>query len=100
MGAGAARDGDGRARRDDPAASGTSLRPQIQHEVRLADHVEVVLHHDRAAPGVQDLVETTDHHLDIRGVKPRGGLVQDAERACTSLRQHLGEAQPLALAPR
>ncbi len=90
----------GRAARDEPAAAFAALRPEVEHPVRGLDHVEVVLDHDDAVPGVAQPVEHVEEKLDVVEVQAGGRLVQDIERSSgIPLGELQGELHALGFAP-
>ncbi len=87
----------GRARRDDPAAVAPGARADVDHVVRGAQHVQVVLDDEHGVAEVAQAVQDVDQAGGVGGVQADGGLVEDVEHAGESGAEQGGQPQALRL---
>ena len=71
----------GRALGDDVATAIAPLRPQVNQPIAGANHVQVVLNHDQAVPGLQQLAQRAHELGDVFKVQAGGRLVKQKQRA-------------------
>src|SRR3954451_15796958 len=78
-----------RADGDDPAAFFAALRTQVDDPVSRLDNVQVVLDHEKAVTGLQQLLERGEQLRDVVEVQPGRRLVEDVEHAIAGLRREV-----------
>ena len=74
-------------------------RAHVQHDVRRADHVRVVLHDDDGVARVTQAAEHADQLADVTGVKSDARLIKDKQGVDKRGAQGRGEIDPLHLSP-
>src|SRR5271165_6379049 len=91
----------GRALRNDPAPGLAAFGSQVDHPVRAANHIHVVLDDQNAAAGVNQALEGIEQLCDIVEVQSGRGFVEDEERSLTTRRSQMrGEFHALRFASR
>src|SRR6185369_269064 len=87
--------------RDDPPARTTALGSEVDHPVRGADDVEVVLDQQDRIPRVDQATQNREQLPDVGKVESRRRLVEDVERTARGAPGQLfRELDPLRLAAR
>ena len=89
-----------RAHGHDVSAQLPRPRTQVDHEVRRADRLLVVLDHEHRVAEVAQALEGVEQSRVVALVKPDAGLVEDVQDPHQARADLGGEPDPLPLAPR
>ena len=88
----------GRSGADDLAAACASVWTQVDHVIRMTNHIQMMLDDDHGVSLLDKLSKDFNKLLDIDKVEPRRGFIEDEKRmALGRAGEFTGELQTLRL---